>query len=110
MVLTADELKERIDRLEGSIMINGQQVAKCSSAGSRLTIFEAVAHASRSELLVPGELLGSGTLPGGSGLENGFSLRAGDEIELCLDSLRVKNSVARETGTTGSQRVGNEAN
>ncbi|MEV0032462.1 fumarylacetoacetate hydrolase family protein [Nocardia sp. NPDC050793] len=50
---------------------------------------EAIAHASRSEQLFPGELLSSGTLPGGSGMELGRWPAPGDELRLEIDGIGV---------------------
>jgi 2-keto-4-pentenoate hydratase/2-oxohepta-3-ene-1,7-dioic acid hydratase in catechol pathway len=48
---------------------------------------EMIAHASRGEQLSPGELLTTGTLPGGSGMETGHWLRPGDTLALALDGV-----------------------
>ncbi len=55
---------------------------------------EVLAHASRSERLLPGELFATGTLPGGSGMETGRWIGPGDELELVLDGVgRVEHRV-----------------
>ena len=46
-----------------------------------------LAHASRDEQLLPGEVFGLGTLPGGSGMETGRWLRPGDTLRLVLDGV-----------------------
>ena len=48
---------------------------------------EVLAHASRGEQLQPGELFGTGTLPGGSGIEHGRLLERGDTIALAIDGV-----------------------
>jgi 2-keto-4-pentenoate hydratase/2-oxohepta-3-ene-1,7-dioic acid hydratase in catechol pathway len=56
---------------------------------------EAIAHSSQSELLHPGELFGSGTLPGGSGMENGYWLQPGNVLTLKINAIsELKNSIA----------------
>lgn len=87
IVVTADEVLPRIDSLRGSVAINGKEVAQCSSAGMHHSLQEAIAFASKSERLYPGELFGSGTLPGGSGMENGHWLEQGDQLELNLEGI-----------------------
>src|SRR5690348_480642 len=69
--VTADEILPRINAITGSVAINGSVVSTVSSAGMQHSLGEVLAHASRSERLLPGELFGTGTLPGGSGMETG---------------------------------------
>jgi 2-keto-4-pentenoate hydratase/2-oxohepta-3-ene-1,7-dioic acid hydratase in catechol pathway len=71
----------------GAVTINGSVVSTVSSAGMQHTLGEVLAHASRSEQLLPGELFGTGTLPGGSGMETGNWLRQGDTLTLTLDGI-----------------------
>ncbi|MBF6214760.1 fumarylacetoacetate hydrolase family protein [Nocardia puris] len=85
--VTADEIAPRVAALTGTVAINGSTVSTVSSAGMRWSIGEVLAHASRSERLLPGELFGTGTLPGGSGMETGHWLRAGDTLTLTLDGI-----------------------
>ncbi|MCF6389597.1 fumarylacetoacetate hydrolase family protein [Mycobacterium sp. MBM] len=87
VAVTADEILPRIDDLHGTVTINGVTVATVSSAGMQHTLGEVLAHASRSEHLRRGELFGTGTLPGGSGMETGHWLRPGDTLELCIDGI-----------------------
>jgi 2-keto-4-pentenoate hydratase/2-oxohepta-3-ene-1,7-dioic acid hydratase in catechol pathway len=82
---SADEILPRIDHLSGAVAINGTTVRTISSAGMQWSLGEVLAHASQSEQLRPGELFGTGTLPGGSGMENGHWLRPGDSLTLTLD-------------------------
>ncbi|MDT0307996.1 fumarylacetoacetate hydrolase family protein [Streptomyces sp. DSM 44917] len=93
--VTADEVLPRIDALTGSVAINGRTVSTVRSAGMRWTLGEVLAHASRGERLLPGELFGTGTLPGGSGMETGHWLRAGDTLTLTLDGIgEVRHPIA----------------
>ncbi|MGV9799035.1 fumarylacetoacetate hydrolase family protein [Mycobacterium sp. NPDC003449] len=85
--VTADDVLPRIDRLTGSVVLNGSVVSNVSSAGMQHSLGEVLAHASRSEPLFPGELFGTGTLPGGSGMETGNWLRPGDTLTLVLDDI-----------------------
>ena len=48
---------------------------------------EAIAYASKNEQLHPGELFGSGTLPGGCGMENGHWLQSGNVLTLKIDGV-----------------------
>jgi len=87
VAVTADEILPRIDALHATVSINGSVVSAVSSAGMQHGLGEVLAHASRSEHLRPGELFGTGTLPGGSGMETGHWLRPGDTLELTIDGI-----------------------
>ncbi|MCG8917707.1 fumarylacetoacetate hydrolase family protein [Actinokineospora sp. PR83] len=92
--VTAEEVLPRVDALTGSVAINGTVVSRVCSAGMRWSLGEVLAHASRSEQLLPGELFGTGTLPGGSGMETGNWLRPGDTLSLTLDDIgQVEHTV-----------------
>ncbi|MDI9897443.1 fumarylacetoacetate hydrolase family protein [Rhodococcus sp. IEGM 1381] len=87
IAVTADEILPRIDSLQGTVSINGTIVSTVSSAGMQHGIGEVLTHASRSEILRPGELFATGTLPGGSGMETGHWLSPGDTMELGIDGI-----------------------
>lgn len=87
IAVTADEVLPRIHTLSGSVVLNGSVVSTVSSRGMRYSLGDLLAHASRSEHLYPGELFGTGTLPGGSGMETGHWLRPGDSLTLTLDGI-----------------------
>lgn len=87
--VTADDILPRIDSLTGTVSINGNTVSRVDSAGMKWSLGEVLAHASRSEQLLPGELFGTGTLPGGSGMETGNWLAPGDTLTLSLDDIGV---------------------
>ena len=87
--VTADEVLPRIDSLTGSVAINGRTVSTVSSSGLHWTLGQAVAHVSQGERLLPGELFGTGTLPGGSGMETGNWIRAGDTLTLTIDDIGI---------------------
>lgn len=85
--VTADEILPQINQLTGSVAINGKTVSSVSSTEMAWSIGEVLAHASRSEQLLPGELLATGTLPGGSGMEIGRWLQPGDQLTLTIDQI-----------------------
>ncbi|MCV7285647.1 fumarylacetoacetate hydrolase family protein [Mycolicibacterium wolinskyi] len=92
--VTADEILPRIDSLAGSVSLNGSVVSTVHSAGMQHSLGDVLAHASRSEPLYPGELFGTGTLPGGSGMETGHWLRPGDTLALTLDGVgRIEHTI-----------------
>jgi 2-keto-4-pentenoate hydratase/2-oxohepta-3-ene-1,7-dioic acid hydratase in catechol pathway len=56
-----------------------------------------IAYASRSQTLYPGEVIGSGTAPGGSGIELDRRLAPGDVIEMEIEGIGVlRNTIARK--------------
>lgn len=87
IAVTADEVLPRFDTLTGSVAINGGVVSTVGTSGLQWTIGDVLAHASRDEQLLPGELIGLGTLAGGSGMETGNWLRPGDTLRLELDGI-----------------------
>lgn len=84
---TADELLPRVRALAARVEINGRCVARTSTREMRWSPAEVLAHLSRGERLQPGELVASGTLPDGSGLETGAWLRPGDELRLVIEDV-----------------------
>lgn len=87
VIVSADEILPRWRELKGRVHLNGALIAECATADARWSLGEVLAHASRGEQLYPGELFGTGTLPGGSGIENGRLLARGDSIELAIDGI-----------------------
>ena len=57
-----------------------------------------IAYASRGQTLRPGEVIGSGTAAGGSGLELGRRLAPGDVVELEVDGLGVLRNPIGQRG------------
>ena len=87
VVVSADEILPRWRTLTGSVHLNGALVAKCATRDARWSLGEVLAHSSRGEQLYPGELFGTGTLPGGSGIEHGRLLERSDTIALAIDGI-----------------------
>ena len=79
--VTADEVLPRIEGLSGSVSINGRLINTVSTNGLQWNFGEMLAHASRDEQLLPGEVFSTGTLTGGSGMEAGSWLARGDSLE-----------------------------
>ncbi len=87
VVVSADEILPHWRALKGRVHLNGALVAECATADAHWSLGEVLAHASHGEQLCPGELFGTGTLPGGSGIENGRLLDRGDTISLTIDGI-----------------------
>lgn len=97
VVVTADEVLPRWRSLKGYVRINGHLVAEPRSENPRWSLGEALAHASRSERLHPGEFFATGTFPGGSGIETGHLLSVGDVVEIGIDGIgALKNRIIEE--------------
>jgi 2-keto-4-pentenoate hydratase/2-oxohepta-3-ene-1,7-dioic acid hydratase in catechol pathway len=86
-IVTADELD--VSDLAMVTRINGEEVARGTSASRTWTFPQVIAHISQSETLHPGEVLGSGTVGWGCGFERGVFLAPGDLIELEIEGIGV---------------------
>jgi 2-keto-4-pentenoate hydratase/2-oxohepta-3-ene-1,7-dioic acid hydratase in catechol pathway len=87
VVVTADEILPHLENLQAEVSINGTCVVRTSTAGMRHSLGQAIAYASLDEQLHPGEFFATGTLPGGSGMENGHWLKSGDIVELWIERI-----------------------
>ncbi len=86
-VVTADEIIPRFGSLRGTVRVNGQVWGEGTTANATHTLGDMVAYASWGETLYPGEVLGTGTFPGCSGVEVGKWLRPGDRVELEIEGV-----------------------
>lgn len=86
-MVTADEILPIIHTLQARVEINGQCVSHTGTRDMRYSPGEVLAHLSRGEQLYPGELIASGTLPGGCGMETGHWLKPGDSLRLVIESI-----------------------
>jgi 2-keto-4-pentenoate hydratase/2-oxohepta-3-ene-1,7-dioic acid hydratase in catechol pathway len=86
-LVTADELDALDARMR--VRVNGELWGEDTSAHMHHTFADMVAYASRSQTLYPGEVLGSGTAAGGSGLELDRWLAPGDVVEMEIDGIGV---------------------
>ncbi|TDT14904.1 2-keto-4-pentenoate hydratase/2-oxohepta-3-ene-1,7-dioic acid hydratase in catechol pathway [Ilumatobacter fluminis] len=98
-IVTVDEVDA--GQIEAEVVVNGQRWGADSTANMRFSFGELIAYASRDQTLHPGEILGSGTMAGGSGIELDRWLQPGDLIELRSPQLGVlTNTVgAKPSGT-----------
>ncbi len=85
--MTKDEIPPRLSDLKAHVEINGERVVETSFAGMRYSLGEALAFVSRDEPLFAGELFGTGTPPGGSGMEIGRWLKVGDRLRLVIEGV-----------------------
>jgi fumarylacetoacetate (FAA) hydrolase len=89
VLVTADELGDL--RLEMVARVNGEERSRGNLADMHWTWEQLLKHAGRGTHLVPGDVLGSGTVGTGCILEHGDGrwLRPGDEVELELEGIGV---------------------
>jgi 2-keto-4-pentenoate hydratase/2-oxohepta-3-ene-1,7-dioic acid hydratase in catechol pathway len=96
-IATVDELDLLGISLE--VHVNGELWASGSSGSAMWTAAEILAYLSTAEPLVAGELVGSGTVGAGCGLELGRRLIAGDVVELTGTHLGVlRNRLGEPAG------------
>jgi 2-keto-4-pentenoate hydratase/2-oxohepta-3-ene-1,7-dioic acid hydratase in catechol pathway len=86
-VVTADELGDRAEQLEGVVRVNGELWSRGSNASATHSLGDMVAWASTSEQLMPGDVLSTGTFPGCCGLELDRWLKPDDVVELEVPEL-----------------------
>lgn len=98
-LVTADEWDGRIPEL--SVRVNGEEWSRSGGVQPYWTFPVMLSHASQSETLLPGDLLGSGTYFKGCGLDQDRWLKPGDALELDAGPLGVlKNTVGAPKGSS----------
>ena len=93
-LVTPDELD--VSNLRMTAKINGETWTDSRSSGRQFSFEDLIAHVSQNETIYPGELWGSGTVGGGSGLELDRWLKPGDVIEFEIEGIGIlRNRVER---------------
>jgi 2-keto-4-pentenoate hydratase/2-oxohepta-3-ene-1,7-dioic acid hydratase in catechol pathway len=69
--------------------INGEEWSRGNSGSAHFTFAQMIAFASEGVTLYPGDVLGSGTVGTGCGLELDRFLQPGDEVELEIEHIGV---------------------
>jgi len=87
-IVTADEIGDPYN-LPMRARVNGETWADENSGSIHWTFEDMIAHVSRGETLYPGEILGSGTVGNGCGLEHMRFLNHGDLVELEIPPIGV---------------------
>ena len=76
--------------------INGEVWSSGTQGAMRFDFLQIIAHLSREQTLMPGDVLGSGTVGGGSGLELDRWIQPGDVVELEVEGIgTLRNRVVR---------------
>jgi 2-keto-4-pentenoate hydratase/2-oxohepta-3-ene-1,7-dioic acid hydratase in catechol pathway len=96
-IVTADELDAADLRM--AVRVNGETWGEASTSEMHHSIGTLLAYASRSQTLHPGEVIGSGTAPGGSGIELDRWLAPGDVVEMEIDGIGVLRNTIGTKGT-----------
>jgi 2-keto-4-pentenoate hydratase/2-oxohepta-3-ene-1,7-dioic acid hydratase in catechol pathway len=93
-LVTTDELGDPHD-LAMIVRVNGEDRSRGRSADMHHQFSDMIAWASRGETLYPGEILGSGTVGDGCGLELMRFLEDGDVIELEIEKIGILRNTVR---------------
>ncbi len=94
-IVTADEIAHPV-ALEMEAYVNGERWGGGNSKLMQHSFARIIEHISASETLYPGEVIGSGTVGTGCGLEIGKRLSPGDEIALTVEKIgTLHNRIVR---------------
>ena len=88
VITTADEIGSPY-QLAMRARVNGETWCDASSATMNVRFDDMIAHISRGETLYPGEIICSGTVGMGCGMERGRFLEHGDVVELEIEKIGV---------------------
>lgn len=94
-ILTADEVEHPV-ALDMELRVNGERWGGGNSGDMHHDFAAIIAHISAGETLYPGELIGSGTVGTGCGLEIGRQLAPGDTFELEIERIgTLRNRIVK---------------
>ena len=94
-IVTLDEIGDP-QALNMEARVNGERWGGGNSRAMHHTFNDILAFISQSETLHPGEVIASGTVPTGCGLELGRFLQSGDVVELEIEKIGVlRNRILR---------------
>jgi 2-keto-4-pentenoate hydratase/2-oxohepta-3-ene-1,7-dioic acid hydratase in catechol pathway len=96
-IATPDEIDLAGARMQ--VRVNGEVWGEDTPASMHHSFADMIAYVSRGQTLHAGEVLGSGTAAGGSGLELDRWVEPGDVVELAIDGIGV---LRNRIGTKGS--------
>lgn len=95
-IVTLDELGDP-HNLKMTARVNGEVWSQGNSNSIHWRFEDMIAHLSQGETLYPGEIIGSGTVGGGCGLELMRFLKDGDVVELEIEKIGIlRNRVTRK--------------
>jgi 2-keto-4-pentenoate hydratase/2-oxohepta-3-ene-1,7-dioic acid hydratase in catechol pathway len=106
VIATADELDR--GSIELDARIDGEEWSRGMLGAMRFSFEEIIAWVSQEQTLYPGDLLGSGTVGGGCGLELNRWIRPGSTIELSATGIGTLSNRVGKMGA-GPRRAGSTA-
>jgi len=96
-IVTADEVDP--SNLHMSVRVNGEVWGEDTTAHMHHRLEDLISYASQAQTLYPGEVFGSGTAAGGSGLELDRWLEEGDLVEMEIEGIgTLRNRIGRKGG------------
>jgi 2-keto-4-pentenoate hydratase/2-oxohepta-3-ene-1,7-dioic acid hydratase in catechol pathway len=94
-IVTADELDPY--NVYMVVRVNGEVWGEDTSAHMHHTFADMIAYASQAQTLYPGDVFGSGTAAGGSGIELDRWLQEGDIVEMEIEGIGLlRNRIGRK--------------
>ena len=97
VIVTADEFENEEPNLLMQAFVNGKKWSEGKSGDSHFSFSQMIEHASKEEQLLAGDVIGSGTVGTGCGLELDKWIKEGDEIELKVEKIgSLKNVVGKK--------------
>jgi 2-keto-4-pentenoate hydratase/2-oxohepta-3-ene-1,7-dioic acid hydratase in catechol pathway len=97
VIATLDEFDNKEPNLTMTAKINGAEWSRGQSGDSNFTFAQMLAHAAKEEWVLAGDLIGSGTVGTGCGLELDKWIKPGDELELSIEGIgTLKNRVGQK--------------
>jgi 2-keto-4-pentenoate hydratase/2-oxohepta-3-ene-1,7-dioic acid hydratase in catechol pathway len=87
-IVTSDEIPDP-QNLKMTVKVNGELRGMGNSKDMHFTFSDIISFLSKSETLIPGEIIGSGTVGTGSGFEQGKFIKSGDIVELEIEKIGV---------------------
>lgn len=105
-VITADEMPDWT-RVTGRVRVDGELWCEGSTAGPQYDVGEMLAFASAGELLEPGDVVSTGTMPGCCGLEIDRWIQPGQTVELEIDGIgTLSNTIESDAQPRNARPAG----
>jgi 2-keto-4-pentenoate hydratase/2-oxohepta-3-ene-1,7-dioic acid hydratase in catechol pathway len=94
-IMTADELDP--SNVHMRVRVNGEVWGEDTTAHMHHTFADLIWYASQAQTLYPGDVFGSGTAAGGSGLELDRQLKEGDVVEMEIEGIGIlRNRIGKK--------------
>ena len=104
VIVTADEIGD-LSELSMRATVNGELWSDGKVGAMHWSFGDIIEHVSASETLHPCEVLGSGTVGGGCGLELGRFMKHGDVVELTIDRIGTLRTTINAPHVTEAIRL-----